>query len=262
MTNCHSDFDFEPRLTSTMDTFINAETRPVKRRRVEMDTPEGFLETPNLPPKAVHKPVVPSFSSAFGNEVLNVSQRKEAPPNNTLGKKLKNYRLQKVFDAATLKENIGGGVDAADTSNRKPRKVVSVKDVRNEFSREALAKSVSSPPTSSGASCTSIATYSQRVDIKSSPETNCGSRTSSKTAVESSSAYPAPQEYPLAIYLAPASLLEQICVRYRPQGLVDSSTCRLRMAQTNLRRFCCGTSTRNCMQTLWVQIAARKTAWS
>ena len=128
-----------------MDTFINPDTRPVKRRRVEMDSPEGFLETPNLPPKVVHKPVVPSFSSAFGDEVLNVPQRKEPPPNNTLVKKPKNYRLQKVLDAASLKENIGGDVNVADISNRKPRKVISVKDVRNEFSREALAKSVLLP---------------------------------------------------------------------------------------------------------------------
>lgn len=119
--------------------------RPVKRRRVEMDTPEGFLETPNLPPKAVHKPTVPSFSSAFGDDVHNVPQRKEPPPNNALVKKPASYRFQEVFDPATLKENVGGGVNAADTSSRKPRKIVSVKDVRDEFSREALAKPISLP---------------------------------------------------------------------------------------------------------------------
>ncbi|KJA15156.1 hypothetical protein HYPSUDRAFT_208139 [Hypholoma sublateritium FD-334 SS-4] len=127
-------------MTSTMDSFQNLDLRPVKRRRVEMATPDGFLETPNLPPKAVHKPVVPKFSSAFGDAAYNVPQRKEHYPSNALVKKPLSSRFQEVFDPATLKENIGGHANAADSSNRKPRKVVSVKDVRDEFLREASVK--------------------------------------------------------------------------------------------------------------------------
>ena len=47
------------------------ETRPLKRRRVEMAPPDGFTATPT--PKPVYKPVVPQFSSAFNEDYASVA---------------------------------------------------------------------------------------------------------------------------------------------------------------------------------------------
>lgn len=44
------------------------ETRPLKRRRMEMALPDGFSTTATTARKPVYKPVVPRFSSAFNGD--------------------------------------------------------------------------------------------------------------------------------------------------------------------------------------------------
>jgi hypothetical protein len=48
-----------------MDSNLH-ETRPLKRRRMEMAPPDGFAATTARKP--VYKPVVPQFSSAFNGD--------------------------------------------------------------------------------------------------------------------------------------------------------------------------------------------------
>ena len=60
-------------LTLTMDSNPH-ETRPLKRRRMEMAPPDGFTTTASTARKPVYKLVVPQFSSAFnGNRASDLT---------------------------------------------------------------------------------------------------------------------------------------------------------------------------------------------
>jgi hypothetical protein len=54
-------------LTLTMDSNPH-ETRPLKRRRMDMAPPDGFTTTATTARKPVYKPVVPQFSSGFNGD--------------------------------------------------------------------------------------------------------------------------------------------------------------------------------------------------
>lgn len=134
-----------PEPSSTMDAFTGkVDSRPAKRRRVEMTGPEGFLESAGAPPKPAHKPTVPPFKSAFGDVEIAVKPKykaKEVAPVKHFMKKPLSRRMPQ--DASTSRDAIEAStsrrVDAETAS--KPPKIVSVHDIHKEFAIDALSKS-------------------------------------------------------------------------------------------------------------------------
>ncbi|KAF8961592.1 hypothetical protein BDZ97DRAFT_1828044 [Flammula alnicola] len=110
-----------------MDSFKpGAESRPIKRRRMEMPTPDGF--TSNTPPKPVYKASVPRFSSAFNDNDNTPAKRPREVPETPVAMKDSSRR-----------------VEANVSLIHKPREtreklLVSVQEMHKDFSRETSTK--------------------------------------------------------------------------------------------------------------------------
>ena len=75
-----------------MDSNPN-ETRPLKRRRMEMAPPDGFTTTATIARKPVYKPVVPQFSSAFeGDHTSDLTSTGSFKPSSSSTDNLKECR--------------------------------------------------------------------------------------------------------------------------------------------------------------------------